>query len=483
MSPRKRPPGRPANYVNDQDGKPIVGLSYHKATDRYYASHSHPRVYFGSDYHQAVFRFRRWEAQQKGEPFTGANLSAVVTADLAKRYQTAPEDDRSRFLLDLLGFEFGEHDADLLASPQVVETLADGSVTAHDGAFRLDESKGEFVQDARVDLENFWQRLADFIRTDPKRFAGLVGIDEIGWLHKIKAPAPALSLEALSDLYQNSPRVSQARKDEAKKFWTSFKDAMGCQALDGISAERMRAYRDGLLTSDRNPSYVQKIFKAVKAILNNGAKEGLADDHLSRVITLAKMLRLPDTSSVNGSDPHPIEPADFKKLLAVATDPLDRAILLVGLNCSYYPIDVSRLPVDAVQLDKGMVIFKRQKTGGTTRVACLWKETTASIKAYRKAYPHQAETLFVSSHGKPLSTATIVARFNALREGSGLPDSITFSWLRDGCTCAQAAGVNGELIDVQLGHRLPGQRDKYIKRDPSMVKPVADAMHRHYFAK
>ena len=61
--PRKR--GRPPKYVIGDDGKPIVGLSYQKSDGRYYATHSKPRKYFTTDFHQSMLRFRRWQAGQE----------------------------------------------------------------------------------------------------------------------------------------------------------------------------------------------------------------------------------------------------------------------------------------------------------------------------------------------------------------------------------------------------------------------------------
>ena len=57
--------GRPAQYVKGRDGKPVVGLSLHRPTGTYYATHSKPRKYFSKDFDQAHFLFRQWELQQQ----------------------------------------------------------------------------------------------------------------------------------------------------------------------------------------------------------------------------------------------------------------------------------------------------------------------------------------------------------------------------------------------------------------------------------
>jgi hypothetical protein len=52
--------GRPAKFVFDETGKPIVGLSLDKNNGSFYATYSKPRQYFGSDYARAVFEYYRY---------------------------------------------------------------------------------------------------------------------------------------------------------------------------------------------------------------------------------------------------------------------------------------------------------------------------------------------------------------------------------------------------------------------------------------
>lgn len=457
-NPSIRRGGKSRKYVQAPDGRDIIGLSLHKKSRRYYAiAPDGKRIYFGRDLSEAAFRFHRWQGGILGDVAITRTLPLSALQDLNQ----TPKDAKR------LDYHDGRYPTTPIAiTPELIA--------------KLKAETGRTESELQFDLTpvDEWLRIRKMLLEDAETFQQKIGLR----IRILDKPQDPITFDKLWAMYEASPRVSQSRKDEGKKVWEAFQAAIGVNSIDAISADKIRAYRDGMLGTSHNPSYIQKRFKLVKAILNNGAKEGIGDEDLTRIIGLSKMLRLPDTSSVNGSDPKPIAPEDFKALLAVATDPMDRAILLIGLNCSYYPVDVSRLPLSAVNLKKRIVNFRRQKTGGTTRVAWLWDETIDAIKAYQEAYPHQAETLFVSSHGKPLSTATIVAHFNALRDAANLPTSITFSCLRDGCTPAQRAGVSGELIDVQLGHRLPGQRDKYIKRSPEDVRPVADAMHAHYFA-
>ncbi len=55
----KKRKGRPAKYITDYKGKPVVGLSYNKALGQYYNTHyrtetNGKKVYFGSDIFELI---------------------------------------------------------------------------------------------------------------------------------------------------------------------------------------------------------------------------------------------------------------------------------------------------------------------------------------------------------------------------------------------------------------------------------------------
>lgn len=67
--------GRSPKYVSDSDGKPVVGLSFDAINNRYFNTHwksdGVKKKNFGSDVDKAgaIFLFRQWDAQQRGESF------------------------------------------------------------------------------------------------------------------------------------------------------------------------------------------------------------------------------------------------------------------------------------------------------------------------------------------------------------------------------------------------------------------------------
>jgi len=57
--------GRPPKFVNDSNGRPIVGLSYCKSSDRYYATYSKPRKWFATKFKESLFQFQKYLSKQK----------------------------------------------------------------------------------------------------------------------------------------------------------------------------------------------------------------------------------------------------------------------------------------------------------------------------------------------------------------------------------------------------------------------------------
>ena len=60
---------------------------------------------------------------------------------------------------------------------------------------------------------------------------------------------------------------------------------------------------------------------------------------------------------------------------------------------------------------------------------------------------------------------------------------VTFSHLRDGgyTASSNALGVDAKFAELLAGHKT-GMKDKYVLRNPQIVKPASDAVYAAYFA-
>lgn len=85
-----------------------------------------------------------------------------------------------------------------------------------------------------------------------------------------------------------------------------------------------------------------------------------------------------------------------------------KAALLLGINCGFGPADCADLPLKAVDLDKGLIVFPRPKTGAS-RMAVLWPETVQALRevlAHRKEPkdPADAGAFFIGKKGEAFSS-------------------------------------------------------------------------------
>jgi integrase len=93
---------------------------------------------------------------------------------------------------------------------------------------------------------------------------------------------------------------------------------------------------------------------------------------------------------------------EIRRLLDAARQPL-KAMLFLGINCGFGNADCGRLPLSAVDLDKGIVDFPRPKTGIPRRCP-LWPETVEALKEAlaNRPEPKKAEhagLVFVTQRG------------------------------------------------------------------------------------
>ena len=125
----------------------------------------------------------------------------------------------------------------------------------------------------------------------------------------------------------------------------------------------------------------------------------------------------------------------------------------------------------------GYLIAHRAKKGRFLRIAVLWKETLEALEQLQKTGGH----IFGSMTGLPLSISGASKRFRKIRKEAGVKH-VESDQIRDGvATAVVAANVNNQIFCLLMGHRNPGVKDNYAKRNPEMVRPACDAVYAHYF--
>ena len=438
--------GPQPKYVKGRDGLMIVGLSLHKPSGRYYATHAKPRKYFGTDFDEAVARFRAWEADRNGRTLIPVRIPDP-TEPAKVRLGKLPE-----------------------------PALPDGPFPASD------VGKVRTTAYSMLDEGALYDWAGQAIRADKVKFAQRTGIAAIAWIDDIKPPEPSPSLRQIGKLYfDKRKKLSEHWGRKQQLFWNQFVDVVGNRTVRDVTADDIRRYHDAVWDEfereSRSPTFVAHRLQAVRTILRHALKQGCDAVNVRRLLDLAERFEYPKK---NGVDPRPISLDDFRQLLE-ASSVKWKALLLLSLNAALYPSEAAAVMKKHVDLDTGTLRMLRGKTS-VPRVACLWPRTVTAIREHQQAKPHQSEYLFVNMNGSPYNANHITRNFRRIRSKAGLPENVTFEQIRDAAvTAAAEAGCELTAVQALAGHRTPGITDAYLLRRPDLTRRACELIETAFF--
>jgi integrase len=150
-------------------------------------------------------------------------------------------------------------------------------------------------------------------------------------------------------------------------------------------------------------------------------------------------------------------------------------MMLMALNAAMYAGEVSALKWSEIDLVAGTLVTRRPKTG-VSRVAVLWPETVAALKAL----PREGDHVFYT-RVRSYTVFSALDAWRKYREAAGLGGDITFCMVRDAAFTIACAETTSDMARVLAGHRLAGAVDNYVRRAPMFVRPACDAIRSHFF--
>lgn len=435
--------GRPCKYVTDPNGRPIVGLSCYNG--RYYASHSKPRKWFSSDFKESLMMFQRFLNQQKEE-------EPVVEIYIPHDPEIPSKNG------------FVEWD-EIGVGPAVISAAYPGDTTC------LPEIL--FLEKAR-----------EIILTDPILAAKKLGIPELSRLDDLPRLEKPLALKSMLEFYINHKKPSKDERRKVKSVFKAFMNVVGVRTIREITSDMIFDYRDKCLKEyqERGLSYhwLNAKFAKAKTVLNCSAKHGRSNkSELNRVLGWCKCLTVSKGDTTESAQP--IEREDVHKLLNCANLRM-RTIMLLALNCGYYAKDIHDIKKTMIKHKKGLdyVVFPREKNKHM-RVNVLWEETKSALDEYMKANPNELEYVFSSQNGTPFDPHDVQRCFDRLRKKANVSDEVKFSHFRDGAATALFGKVNSDMLQVTIGHRIKGEKSKYISVKPEQVADCAEYIREEYF--
>jgi integrase len=235
------------------------------------------------------------------------------------------------------------------------------------------------------------------------------------------------------------------------------------------------------------PHALSRSVTHVKSAINYGIKNGLIvppilfGDRFDK--ETKKTLRMNNRKQTYISGKKLFSPRECRMILDAADEPL-RTMVLLGLNCGFYAVDIAGLPVAALDLDNAWVEFPRQKTE-VDRMSPLWPETVMGLRKAiggRNAPKHadDAGTLFITKYGnrwmhnkvhrdetgisKVSRVDAISQRFHKLLVQLGIDrPRIGFSALRHTFRTVAEQVQDTNAARLIMGHSFPAMEEFYVR--------------------
>ena len=201
-------------------------------------------------------------------------------------------------------------------------------------------------------------------------------------------------------------------------------------------------------------------------------------------------------------DRTPLTWAQIRKILQAA-DPVDTALILLGLNVGFGNMDIGVLKLNDVNLDKGIISDRRHKTG-TPRDFVLWPETVAILGTYLAIYRGKprnedfSEFFFLGRQGNPMCweyldekekrhrSDAIKNRFDKLCKSAGvsLPYGAGFYILRHSyATLIGEESSDAREVQAAMAHSTIQQQDVYRHDRAMKAQAAQNRLHKTLVSK
>jgi len=449
--------GRPPKYALDGASRPVVGLSL-DAKGRYHTTHHKPKKYFGTDREVAIYKFHQWEAKGVKENVSSYSISPKSRDEvlIAQGQQVSQFQYLANFPPDL--------EEPPKSWPEVITHIPESL-------------KFQIIKEIMS-------------KYSPVEIAEQTGIDEFRNFRNLKAPEPSMTLVEVRELFDKRNDISKKEKNSCLRKFDRFVSIIKCKTLAHITSDHIYDFYDDTkdefkkLKTKGLQNYFKKPITVIKYARDYGRKD---KEQLDRVYQLCSCFRVSNSGS-DDTQATPISKEDFHKLLSISNKRW-KAILLLGLNCAFYPVDMQRLKQSMFKKVNGDTVIDfprkkmKKKTGMNARFSVLWPETISAVDDYLKEADHKREGVFVNRWRKPLLKQDVERNLVLLVEKAGL-SNITFSHLRDGTATALYGEVENSVIQLILGHNISnGELKKYIGKKPILLKKCSDIIHKYYFTK
>jgi integrase len=311
-------------------------------------------------------------------------------------------------------------------------------------------------------------------------------------LHSGRTPRPdpeTLTVKGVANAFLNAKKKAVDAGELSLRTWMDYRSIMD-KLVGGMGKDRVVttlepqdfASLKSLLAKRNGPHRMCTVIQVIRCAFKYAYESGLIDRPLrfgpAFKRTSKKTLRL--HKAKQGAKLFTRK----EILVLLLSAPLQlEAMILLGINCGFGNADCGRLPLSAVDLDRGIIDFARPKTG-IPRRCVLWPETVEALKqviAGRKAPKDAADAglVFITKYGKGWSKAEnsgpITQEMRKLLKKLDINGHRNFYTLRHTFRTVADEAKDQPACDYAMGHEVPHMSSVYRETiSDARLRAVAD---------
>jgi integrase len=311
-------------------------------------------------------------------------------------------------------------------------------------------------------------------------------------LHAGRKPRPdadALTVKDLVNQFLNEKRARVETGELSQRTWNGYKEAAD-ELVTTFDRQRIVAdlgpddFADlrKKLAKRWGPVRLGNVIQTIRSVF----KFAYESDLLSRPMRFGPTFKKPSKKTLRvhrakqGAKLFSAE--EIRRLIDTAGVPM-KAMILLGINCGFGNADCGNLPLAALDLDTGWIVYPRPKTGINRRCP-LWPET---IEALREALakrrepkdPADAGLVFVTQRGlswtKDIADSPVTKETKKLLNALGINGHRNFYTLRHTFRTVADEAKDQPSADFIMGHESTHMSSVYRERiSDERLKAVSD---------
>jgi integrase len=320
-------------------------------------------------------------------------------------------------------------------------------------------------------------------------------------LHAGRKPrddAEALTVKALVNAFLTHKKALRESGELSPRTWDEYKETTDLlvrhfgkgRLVEDLGPDDFAALRKKMARR-WGPTRLGNVIQRVRSVFKFGAD----NDLIVRVVRYGQGFQRPSQKTLRlhrAKQGVKLFTAEEVRKILGAADVQLRAMALLGINCGFGIADCGRLPLDALDLEKGWVDFPRPKTGIPRRCP-LWPETVEAVQAAvaRRPTPKDPDDVslaFLTAQGrswhKPDMSSPVVFKVKKLLGQLGINGrkGLGFYTLRHTFRTVADEAKDQPAADYIMGHTRGDMASLYRERiADARLKAVADRVHAWLF--